>query len=111
MDARDVSGNADAKALVEQRGLSHVRVGVFDIDGIMRGKYMSREKFFSALDQGFGFCDVVLGWDCSDQLYENPGVAYTGWHSRQKGARRRARRQRQRAARRSVGDGLWRRDG
>ena len=81
MEARQVSNNADAKALVEQRGLSHIKVGVFDVDGVMRGKYMSREKFFSALDKGFGFCDVVLGWDCNDQLYDNPGVAYTGWHT------------------------------
>jgi glutamine synthetase len=26
-----------------------------------------------------GFCDVVLGWDSNDQLYDN--VAYTGWHT------------------------------
>ncbi|MCL4108952.1 UNVERIFIED_CONTAM: hypothetical protein GTU68_008147 [Idotea baltica] len=45
----------------------------------MRGKYMSREKFFSALDKGFGFCDVVLGWDSNDQLYDN--VSITGWHT------------------------------
>jgi len=66
---------ADAKTLVEERGLKHVKVGVFDMDGILRGKYMSRDKFFSALDTGFGFCDVVLGWDCKDQLYDN--VSYT----------------------------------
>lgn len=40
---------------------------------------MSREKFLSALDKGFGFCDVVLGWDSKDQLYDN--VDYTGWHT------------------------------
>ncbi len=59
--------------------MPHVKVGVFDIDGIMRGKYISRDKFLSALDGGFGFCDVVLGWDCQDQLYDN--VKYTGWHT------------------------------
>ena len=40
---------------------------------------MSREKFLSALEGGFGFCDVVLGWDCQDQLYDN--VKFTGWHT------------------------------
>ena len=25
------------------------------------------------------FCDVVLGWDSKDQLYDN--VKYTGWHT------------------------------
>ncbi len=79
MQARDVKTAEDARKLVEKRGLDHVKVGVFDIDGIMRGKYMSRDKFFSALDGGFGFCDVVLGWDSYDQLYDN--VSITGWHT------------------------------
>jgi len=77
----EVNSAADARAIVEERGLNHVKVGLFDVDGVMRGKYMSREKFFSALDKGFGFCDVVLGWDSNDQLYEKPGVQYTGWHT------------------------------
>jgi glutamine synthetase len=79
MEPRQVKSAADAQAIVEQRGLSHVKVGVFDIDGIMRGKYMSRAKFISALESGYGFCDVVLGWDCQDQLYDN--VEFTGWHT------------------------------
>jgi glutamine synthetase len=79
LEPRQVKTIADAKAIVEQRKLSHVKVGVFDIDGIMRGKYMSRAKFLSALESGYGFCDVVLGWDCQDQLYDN--VKFTGWHT------------------------------
>jgi glutamine synthetase len=79
MDARDVVDADQARQLVIERELSHVKVGVFDVDGVLRGKYISREKFFSALDNGFGFCDVVLGWDVKDQLYDN--VSYTGWHT------------------------------
>ena len=79
MQANDVRTADDARRIVEQRELNHVKVGVFDIDGVLRGKYMSREKFYSALDKGFGFCDVVLGWDSNDQLYDN--VSYTGWHT------------------------------
>ncbi len=79
MNPSDVKTAADARAIVEERGLSHVKVGVFDIDGVLRGKYMSREKLFSSLESGFGFCDVVLGWDSHDQLYDN--VAFTGWHT------------------------------
>jgi glutamine synthetase len=75
----EVRSAADARNLVEARGLSHVKVGVFDMDGVLRGKYMARDKFFSALENGFGFCDVVLGWDSYDQLYDN--VTYTGWHT------------------------------
>lgn len=79
LQPREVKTIADAKAIVEERKLSHVKVGVFDIDGIMRGKYMSRAKFASALESGYGFCDVVLGWDCQDQLYDN--VKFTGWRT------------------------------
>jgi glutamine synthetase len=79
MEPRNVKTVEDARAIVQERGLSHVKVGVFDVDGIMRGKYMSAAKFVSALESGFGFCDVVLGWDCQDQLYDN--VTFTGWHT------------------------------
>jgi hypothetical protein len=76
---QDVKTAADAMKIVEERGISHVKVGVFDADGVMRGKYISKQKFASALESGFGFCDVVLGWDSNDQLYDN--VNFTGWHT------------------------------
>ena len=79
MEPRSVKSAADARKIVEERKLDYVKVGVFDVDGIMRGKYMGRDKFFSALENGFGFCDVVLGWDSNDQLYDN--VKLTGWHT------------------------------
>ncbi len=78
---RQVKTPVDARNIVEARKLTHVKVGLFDIDGIMRGKYMSKDKFFSALKSGFAICDVVLGWDSQDQLYEKVGVKYTGWHT------------------------------
>ena len=62
-----------------ERGIEHVKIGVFDTDGILRGKYLSREKFLSALDKNLGMCDVVLGWDSNDQLYDNTN--FTGWHT------------------------------
>ncbi len=58
-------------------GVHRVRLGVTDIDGILRGKYVSVEKFASALKSGLGFCDVLFGWDIADALYDN--VRYTGW--------------------------------
>jgi glutamine synthetase len=79
MDPRQIKTAEDARALVEARGLNHVKVGVTDIDGVMRGKYMGRDKFFSALKSGFSFCDVVFGWDSSDQLYDKSKI--TGWHT------------------------------
>ncbi|MBV9883876.1 MAG: hypothetical protein JO276_12785 [Sphingomonadaceae bacterium] len=64
---------------VREREPNCAKVGLFDMDGIFRGKYMGADKLASALAGTFGFCDVVLGWDSSDQLYDN--VRYTGWHT------------------------------
>jgi len=79
MGPRDVSDLDDARQLVEESNISHIKLGVADLDGVLRGKYVSRNKFLSALDGGLGFCDVVLGWDVDDQPYDN--VRYTGWHT------------------------------
>jgi glutamine synthetase len=79
MQPEQVRTAAQARAIVEERGLLHVKVGVFDNDGVLRGKYIDRDKFFAALDKGLGFCDVVLGWDSNDQQYDN--VSFTGWHT------------------------------
>jgi len=79
MEPRQVRNAADALKIVGERGLTHVKVGVHDIDGVLRGKYLHIDKFKSALDGGMGFCDVVVGWDSNDQLYDN--VALTGWHT------------------------------
>ena len=65
-------------------GHDHVKVAVADIDGVLRGKYMARDKFMTALTDGFGFCDVVLGWDIADGLYALPDSGekrLTGWHT------------------------------
>ncbi len=56
-----------------------VKLAVTDIDGILRGKVIRTEKFFSILEKGFGFCDVVLGWDAHDVAYDN--TQFTGWHT------------------------------
>ncbi len=79
MRPAEVETAEDAFALVDERGLSHVKLGFVDMDGVMRGKYMGRDKFQKALESGFGFCDVIVGWDTDDQLYDN--VSYTGWQT------------------------------
>lgn len=69
----------DIKARLQENPDQFVKLGLTDIDGIQRGKYLSGKKFLSALDNGMAFCSVVLGWDSDDQLYDN--VSYTGWHN------------------------------
>jgi len=59
--------------------IRRVKLGAFDIDGALRGKYISVEKFWSAAESGLGFCDVIFGWDIGDGLYDN--VKFTGWHT------------------------------
>ena len=46
-----------------------VKVAGVDIDGMLRGKLMSKKKFLSIAENGFGFCSVVFGWDMHDQTY------------------------------------------
>jgi glutamine synthetase len=67
-----------ALAAVRESGATKVKVACSDIDGILRGKYLHRDKFFGAVEGGFGFCDVVFGWDAHDACYDNAQV--TGWH-------------------------------
>jgi len=56
-----------------------VKVAITDIDGVLRGKYLHKDKFISILEGGFGFCDVVFGWDINDLSYEE--MEFTGWHT------------------------------
>lgn len=56
-----------------------VKVGISDIDGILRGKMIHLDKFLSSVSGRFGFCDVVFGWDSHDKCYDN--TDYTGWHT------------------------------
>ena len=71
--ARDVLDQLRAKAI------TRVKIGGFDVDGLLRGKYVSLAKLSSALQSGFGFCDVIFGWDINDALYDNAEL--TGWSS------------------------------
>lgn len=56
-----------------------IKLAITDIDGVLRGKVISFDKFKSIAESGFGFCDVVFGWDAGDVAYDNAKV--TGWHT------------------------------
>ncbi len=64
---------------VKDHSSQKVKIAFTDIDGILRGKYISAEKFLSVVNANLGFCDVIFGWDCNDVAYDN--VTYTGWHT------------------------------
>jgi glutamine synthetase len=64
---------------VKNHASGKVKIAITDIDGVLRGKYISVEKFLSVVDADTSFCDVIFGWDSADAAYDN--VSYTGWHT------------------------------
>src|SRR5690606_24676771 len=79
--AMSTTDEADAQATLDQVRASasdYVKVAIVDTDGVLRGKYLDKAKFLAAATgDGFGFCDVVFGWDSADECYDNG--TYTGW--------------------------------
>ncbi|GAB3896161.1 glutamine synthetase family protein [Spirosoma agri] len=66
-------------SFIEQNDSTKIKFAFADIDGVLRGKIISRQKFLDGLADGYGFCDVVWGWDSTDTPYDNSRT--TGWHS------------------------------
>ncbi|WP_028296328.1 glutamine synthetase family protein [Olivibacter sitiensis] len=71
--------SAQIKEYIDQHPSGKVKLAAADIDGILRGKYISTEKFNALSTGAMGFCDVVFGWDMGDLAYENS--QFTGWHT------------------------------
>lgn len=67
------------KAYLEENNIQKIKFAFADIDGVLRGKVIHPKKFIDGLQSGYGFCDVVFGWDSSDVCYDN--VQLTGWHT------------------------------
>ncbi len=64
---------------IERSPFQKIKVAVTDVDGVLRGKYLLKDKFLSAAQNGFGFCNVVFGWDSADVCYDNG--KFTGWQT------------------------------
>ena len=71
--------NQQIIAYVNAHPSGKVKLAIADIDGVLRGKYISKQKFMSVIEGELGFCDVVFGWDMADVCYDNG--TFTGWHS------------------------------
>lgn len=67
----------DNIAKARKEGHKFIRIAVPDIDGVLRGKYISLDKLESMEDLGFGFCNVIFGWDINDAVYDQSEK--TGW--------------------------------
>lgn len=66
-------------AYLQENDIQKIKFAFADIDGVLRGKVIHQKKFKDGLKSGYGFCDVVFGWDSSDVCYDN--VQLTGWHT------------------------------
>ncbi|MDB5001019.1 MAG: glutamine synthetase [Mucilaginibacter sp.] len=66
-------------AYIKENNIQKVKFAFADIDGVLRGKVISQKKLLDGMQAGYGFCDVVFGWDSNDATYDN--VQLTGWHS------------------------------
>ena len=74
--------NMDKQEIIEylgSRNLHKIKFAFADIDGVLRGKVIHTQKFLAGLDDGYGFCEVVFGWDSSDACYD--AVDVTGWQT------------------------------
>src|SRR6195952_189610 len=64
---------------LKEKEIDKIKFAFADIDGVLRGKVIHHKKFIDGLESGYGFCDVVFGWDSGDVCYDD--VKLTGWHT------------------------------
>ncbi len=67
------------KQIIENLDSDKIKFAVTDIDGVLRGKLISKAKLLKGLEEGLGFCNVIFGWDINDAVYDNTSVS--GWHT------------------------------
>lgn len=65
-DANDITIESLPSILADDNS---VKLAGVDVDGVLRGKLVSKKKFLSIAKTGFGFCSVIFGWDMHDQTY------------------------------------------
>ena len=64
---------------LKKNNCDKIKFAVTDVDGVLRGKIISLNKFEKAIKNGVGFCNVIFGWDMNDECYMNGDVS--GWHT------------------------------
>lgn len=69
----------DWKQKLEEINADKIIFAATDIDGVLRGKTISKEKFLKSVSDGCAFCNVIFGWDVNDVVYDNTAVS--GWHT------------------------------
>ena len=64
---------------VKQSPAGKVKLAVVDIDGVLRGKYLHKDKFLSAVEGGLRVLQRGVRLGLGDVCYDN--ARYTGWHT------------------------------
>jgi glutamine synthetase len=64
---------------LKEKNIDKIKFAFADVDGVLRGKVIHHKKFIDGLQSGYGFCDVVFGWDSNDVCNDN--IKVTGWHT------------------------------
>ena len=75
MISSDVRTTEDLHRMVEERDAKNVTIALTDTNGLLRGKYISRDKLFSVLENDWGMPPVVLALDFRDIIMEAPLIA------------------------------------
>ena len=75
MKTSDVRTAEDLRHIVEERDAKNVTIAMTDTNGLLRGKYSSRDKLYSVLENGWGMPPLVLALDFDDVVMEAPQIA------------------------------------
>ncbi len=68
---------AEIKGLIEEGKVEYVKIGAPDIEGVYRGKRVAARHFLNSLEEGFGQCDVLFGWDIGEVVL--PNLKFSNW--------------------------------
>ncbi|MDP7344140.1 MAG: glutamine synthetase, partial [Alphaproteobacteria bacterium] len=71
----EVRNAEDLRRIVEERDAKNVTIALSDMHGLLRGKYISRDKLESVLEGGWGNPPVMLALDFEDVIMEAPVIA------------------------------------
>jgi glutamine synthetase len=75
MTPDEVRSVEDAKKIIAEREADHVVIGVPDLQGFLRGKYISRDKALGALEKGMGVPGVVFALEPTDVILDVPNLS------------------------------------
>ena len=66
---------AEIKKKIDEKRIEFVKIGAADIEGVYRGKRVATKYFLNSLEDGFGQCDVLFGWDIAENVLPNLKVS------------------------------------